>query len=114
MQIYDAASAWGSRLASGDPTAVGEAVGTAATLAYGAKNLKIRSYQSGGGGINLLNTPTRGSRIAADWGGIWKGGSGFHFDMMIKRIPGGWRFWEAMSGEGSNWFKPLRHWQPWK
>lgn len=114
MQIYEAASAWGHRLADYDPTAFGEAVGTVASLAYGAENVRVLPYESGGGGANLFNTPTRGSRIAADWAGKWKGGSGFHFDITIKRIPGGWRFWEEMSGPGSNWFKPLHHWQPWK
>jgi len=111
MQIYDAASAWGSRVASGDPRAVGQFVGTAATFAYAAKNVQIGANKTGGGGLNILNTPTRGSRIGIE-SGSWKGGSGLHLDVYIKRIPGGWNIWEAAKGMGSNWFK-LEHWQPW-
>jgi hypothetical protein len=112
MQIYDAASAWGSKVASGDPRAFGQAVGAAATLAYAAENLRIGANASGGGGLNMRNLPTRGSRIGFEVG-KWKGGSGFHMDVYIKRIPGGWKIWETAKGMGSNWYK-LEHWQPWK
>lgn len=109
--LANGAQAWGDKLAAGDPRAVGQLVGTVASFAEVAGNVRYFKYPSGGEGLNILNTPTRGSRLALETG-AWKGGSGLHFDIYIKRIPGNWRVWQRSSGPGSNWFK-LEHWQPW-
>ncbi len=72
---------------------------------------QIGSNRTGGGGVNILNTPTRGSRIGLEVG-AWKGGSGLHLDLYIKRIPGGWKIWQTAKGMGSNWLK-REHGKPW-
>ena len=94
--------------ANGDPRAFGQVVGTAATVAYAAENIKIRPYENtGGGGITVKNTPTTGSRISLDVHPLEKGGPYKpHVDITIKK-PG------VPSGEGSNLIKPIHHW-PWK
>ena len=94
--------------ASGDPRAIGQVVATAATIAYTAENVKLRAYENtGGGGINLQNTPTTGSSIRFDVHPLEEGGPYRpHVDVTIKK-PG------VPSGEGSNLIKPIRHW-PWE
>jgi hypothetical protein len=94
--------------ASGDPRAIGQVVGTAATVAYAAENVKIRAYDNtGGGGINFKNTPTTGSSIRFDLHPLEKGGSYKpHVDITIKK-PG------VPSGPGSNLVRPIHH-GPWE
>ena len=94
----------------GNPRAIGRAVGIAATILCAAKNVQIGANQSRGGGVNILNTPTSGSRIGFEVG-KWNGGSGPHIDVYIKKQ--GAPFGPAVKGPGSNLFK-LEHWQPWK
>jgi len=97
--------------ASGNPRAIGQVVGTAATVAYAAKNVKVWEYQNtGGGGLNILNTPTKGSRIGFDVHPFEGRGYTPHVDMMIKKqgIP----FGPKVSGAGSNLLK-VEHW-PWQ
>ena len=94
---------------SGDPHAIGEVVGIVAALAYTAGNVRIRAPypNSGGGGLNVLNTPTRGSHMQFDIAPIQKGGPYRpHVDITIKK-PG------VPSGPGSNLIRPIRHW-PWQ
>jgi len=93
--------------ASGNPRAIGQVVGTAATIAYSARNVRVRAYENtGGGGLNIRNTPTRGSSLRLDFHPLEKGGSYRpHVDVTIKK-PG------IPSGEGSNLIKPIHHW-PW-
>ena len=93
--------------ASGDPRAIGQVVGVAATVAYAAGNVRPQLYENaGGGGVNILNTPTTGSRIGLDIHGIPEAGGGVrpHIDITIKR-PG------VPSGPGSNLVN-IKHW-PW-
>lgn len=94
--------------ANGDPRAFGQVVGTAATVAYAAENVKIRGYENtGGGGINFKNTPTTGSSIRFDVHPLKEGGAYKpHLDITIKK-PG------VPSGPGSNLIKPIHHW-PWE
>jgi RHS repeat-associated protein len=94
--------------ANGDPRAFGQVVGTAATVAYAAENVKIRAYENtGGGGVNFKNTPTTGSSIRFDVHPLEKGGAYKpHVDITIKK-PG------VPSGPGSNLIKPIHHW-PWE
>lgn len=94
--------------ANGDPRAFGQVVGTAATVAYAAENVKIRAYENtGGGGINFKNTPTAGSSIRFDVHPLEQGGAYKpHVDITIKK-PG------VPSGPGSNLIKPIHHW-PWE
>lgn len=93
--------------ASGDPRAIGQVVGVAATVAYAAGNVRPQLYENaGGGGVNILNTPTTGSRIGLDIHGIPEAGGGVrpHIDITIKR-PG------VPSRPGSNLVN-IKHW-PW-
>jgi len=95
-----------AELAAGDPRAVGQLVGTLAAAAYTAKNLNAGEYEHGGGGVNILNTPTTGSRIGFDLHSIPESGGGIrpHIDITIKK-PG------VPSGPGSNLLN-IKHW-PW-
>ena len=93
--------------ASGNPRAIGQVVGTGATIAYAATNVEVTAYKNtGGGGINILNTPTTNSRIGIDFHGKFKGSGGPkpHIDITIKK-PG------VPSGAGSNLIN-VKHW-PW-
>ena len=93
--------------ANGDPRAIGQVVGTAATVAYAAENVRPQAYpNAGGGGVNILNTPTTGSRIGLDVHGIPEAGGAVrpHIDITIKK-PG------VPSGPGSNLVN-IKHW-PW-
>ncbi len=97
--------------ASGDPRAIGQVVGTAATAAYAAKNVSVLQYENtGGGGLNLFNTPTKGSRIGFDVHPFNGRGYTPHVDMMIKKQGG--PFGPKVSGPGSNLLK-VEHW-PWQ
>ena len=68
--MAESGKAWGVKVISGDPRAVGQAVGTAATIAYAAEDFDPRLYNrpngAGGGGITLENTPGRGDFIRFD------------------------------------------------
>jgi hypothetical protein len=89
------------------PRAIGQVVGAAATVAYAAGNVRPRLYpNSGGGGINILITPTEGSRIGLDIHSIPEANGGVrpHIDITIKG-PG------VPSGPGSNLVN-IKHW-PW-
>jgi RHS repeat-associated protein len=66
----DLAVQFGSQVASGDPRSIGHSVGVAATAAYTAENVRVGSYEHGGGGANLKNTPLNGNRITF-LGGAW-------------------------------------------
>ena len=93
--------------ASGDPRAIGQVVATVATVAYAAENVRPQLYENaGGGGVNILNTPTTGSRIGLDVHGIPEAGGAVrpHIDITIKK-PG------VPSGPGSNLVN-IKHW-PW-
>jgi RHS repeat-associated protein len=93
--------------ANGDPRAFGQVVGTVAAVAYAAENVRPQSYpNAGGGGVNILNTPTTGSRIGLDVHGIPEAGGAVrpHIDITIKK-PG------IPSGPGSNLVN-IKHW-PW-
>ncbi len=93
--------------ANGDPRAFGQVVGTVAAVAYAAENVRPQSYpNAGGGGVNILNTPTTGSRIGLDVHGIPEAGGAVrpHIDITIKK-PG------VPSGPGSNLVN-IKHW-PW-
>ena len=82
----------------GNPRAIGQVVGTAASLAYAANNVEVRAYpRAGGAGINFLDTPNAGSRIALDVHRISEAGNRIrpHIDITIKK-PG------VPSGPGSN------------
>ena len=106
-EAKDKAVQFGEKVASGDPRAIGQAVGVAATVAFAAENVEPRLYpNSGGGGVNILNTPTTGSRIGFDVHGIPEANGGVrpHIDITIKK-PG------MPSGPGSNAVN-IRHW-PW-
>jgi RHS repeat-associated protein len=98
----DLAVQFGSKVASGDPRAIGQAVGVAATVAYTAENVRVGSYEHGGGGANLKNTPMNGNRIALDAHPFGKAGSAtasrnvVHIDIKIQQL-------------GIN----VRHWTPW-
>ena len=94
--------------ANGDPRAFGQVVGTVAAIAYTAENVKVRAYENtGGGGINLQNTPTTGSSIRLDVHPLEKGGPALpHVDVTIKKLG-------VPSGEGSNLITPIHHW-PWE
>jgi hypothetical protein len=73
--------------ANGDPRAFGQVVGTVAAVAYAAENVRPQSYpNAGGGGVNILNTPTTGSRIGLDVHGIPEAGGAVrpHIDITIK------------------------------
>jgi hypothetical protein len=92
---------------SGDPRAIGQVVATVATVAYAAENVRPQLYENaGGGGVNILNTPTTGSRIGLDVHGIPEAGGGVrpHIDMTIKKLG-------VPSGPGSNLVN-IKHW-PW-
>ncbi len=96
-----------SKVAQGDGRAIGQVVGVAATVAYAAENIRPRLYENaGGGGVNIMNTPTTGSRIGLDVHGIPEAGGGVrpHIDITIKK-PG------VPSGPGSNLVN-IKHW-PW-
>jgi hypothetical protein len=93
--------------ASGDPRALGQIVGTVASLAYAAENVKPQLYKNaGGGGINITNTPTTGSRIGLDIHSIPEAGGGVrpHLDITIKKLG-------IPSGPNSNLVN-IKHW-PW-
>ena len=98
--------------ASGDPRALGQLVGTAATVAYAAKNVRVwQEYpNAGGGGFNILNTPTKGSRFGLDIHPFDNTGYHPHVDIMLKKqgIP----FGPKVSGPGSDLLK-VSHW-PWQ
>jgi hypothetical protein len=96
--------------ANGDPRAFGQVVGTVATVAYAAKNVEIGTYKNtGGGGINLVDTPTANSRLDYH---AFKGSNGpqLHVDITIKKpaTP----FGTGASGPGSNLIN-IKHWTPW-
>src|SRR5271170_7262372 len=88
--------------ASGDPRAIGQVVGVAATVAYTAGNVEAGAYEHGGGGVNLQNTPLNGNRIALDYHPFGKAGTAtasrnvLHVDIKIQQL-------------GIN----VRHWTPW-
>jgi hypothetical protein len=92
--------------ASGNPRAIGQVIGTAATVAYTAENVRVMSYKSGGGGLNVFDTPTTGSRLALDFQRLKETGGAMrpHVDITIKK-PG------IPSGPGSNLIN-IKHW-PW-
>ena len=98
--------------ANGDPRAFGQVVGTVATVAYAAKNVEIGTYKNtGGGGINLVDTPTTNSRIGLDYH-AFKGSNGpqLHVDITIKKPAA--PFGPGASGPGSNLIN-IKHWTPW-
>jgi hypothetical protein len=97
-------------VASGDPRAIGQVVGTVATIAYAAKNVRAGPYEHDGGGINILDTPTTNSRIALDYN-AWKGSGGPkpHIDITIKKPTA--PFGPGAKGPGSNLIN-IKHW-PW-
>jgi hypothetical protein len=92
--------------ASGNPRAFGQVIGMAATAAYTAENVRVLRYKSGGGGLNIYDTPTTGSRIALDVQRIKETGGTLrpHVDITVKK-PG------MPVGEGSNLIN-IKHW-PW-
>ena len=96
----------GKAAASGNPRAFGQVVGTAASVAYTLGNVRVIPYRSGGGGLNIYNTPTMGSRLALDFQRLQEtNGRMFpHLDITLKK-PG------IPSGPGSN-FVNIKHW-PW-
>lgn len=102
------------RALSGDPRAFGQIVGTAAAFAYGAKNIEPRAPypNTGGGGLNIMNTPTKGSRIGFDIHRIPEARNRIrpHIDATIKRQ--GVPFRPKVAGPGSNVVN-VKHW-PWK
>jgi len=85
--------------ASGDPRAIGQVVGVAATVAYTAGNVEAGAYEHGGGGVNLQNTPLNGNRIALDYHPFGKAGTAtasrnvLHVDIKIQQLGINVRHW---------------------
>jgi hypothetical protein len=81
-------------------------------VAYAAKNVRAGLYDNtGGGGINLRDTPTTNSRIGLDYH-AFKGSNGpqLHVDITIKKPAA--PFGPGASGLGSNLIN-IKHWWPW-
>jgi len=83
---------FGSKVASGDPRAIGQAVGIAATVAYTTENVRVQSYEHGGGGVNIKNTPFNGNRLAIDYHPFGRAGTAtasknvLHLDIKIQQL----------------------------
>jgi len=95
----DLAIQFGSKVASGDPRAIGQAVGIVATVAYAAENVRVGAYEHGGGGANLKNTPFNGNRLAVDYHPFGKAGTAtasknvLHVDIKIQQLGINVRHW---------------------
>jgi len=79
--------------------AIGQVVGTAATVAYTAENVRVGAYEHGGGGANLKNTPFNGNRLAVDYHPFGKAGTAtasknvLHLDIKIQQLGINVRHW---------------------
>jgi RHS repeat-associated protein len=84
---------------SGNPRAIGQVVGTAATVAYTAENVRVGAYEHGGGGANLKNTLFNGNRLAVDYHPFGKAGTAtasknvLHVDIKIQQLGINVRHW---------------------